>query len=577
MPSREEPQELAFPLALCAAGAVFFGGSVAAAVAAWAGTDDSLGRILASRAFVRGLVASAGLAFLVGLSTGFATLPFLARLSRAFEAARRMAEGDLAARVPEGHGVVGALGRVLNAVATSGGRLLLSVRREQGRLNEQIGVLKTAASRTRERAGASLSMVDEAERAVGGLENAIRSIAESVETLSAGAEETAAAVAQVDGSLSQLLSRSEGLHRASEEGARAASSLAEGASLLGGTLADFARRADELTQAARRNEEAVASVTGSARDAIVFAARVATDAAEGGRVVKEAREGVAAVKDSAAEVRAAVARLEARSQEIGRIVEVIEEIARQTNLLSLNASLLAARAGEHGRGFAVVAAEIRKLSERTSDGARGIASLIDGMRGEVEAARAAAEAEATLVARGMRTAEKTGLALAAILAGAERAEAAVAAIQQVAHQQGDVVLATAASIADLKAGVDALAEEGKRNTREAERIREMVGRMNDLAGFVERTVEEQKGAAGQIAIAADRSLALMRDIQDAINRQTAESHQLATLLKDVETGGRETQVAAASVEDATAALDALAGSLEDEVGRFRPEPEPRLA
>jgi methyl-accepting chemotaxis protein len=129
----------------------------------------------------------------------------------------------------------------------------------------------------------------------------------------------------------------------------------------------------------------------------------------------------------------------------------------------------------------------------------------------------------------------------------------------------------------MKTGVDALTQEGKRNTREAERIREMVGRMNDLAGFVERTVEEQKSAAGQIAIAADRSLALMRDIQDAVNQQTAESHQLATLLKDVEGGSRETQLAASSVEDATAALEALAGSLEDEVGRFRPEPELRLA
>jgi methyl-accepting chemotaxis protein len=264
-----------------------------------------------------------------------------------------------------------------------------------------------------------------------------------------------------------------------------------------------------------------------------------------------------------------VARVEARSKEVGRNLEMIEEITRQTNLLALNASLLAGRAGEKGRGFAVVASEIRKLSERTSDGARGIAQLIEGMRGEVAAARSAAEDQAQLVGRGLKTAEKAGDALMAIETGAQRAEKAVFSILEVARAQSETATTTAASIGDVKLGLDALAEESGRNTREAERILQLVRHVNELAGFVERTVEEQKGAAGQIAIAADRSLALMHDIQDAVNRQTAESHSLVGLLQEVETGSRETQESASQVEDAAAVLDSLAGSLEDEVGRFR--------
>jgi methyl-accepting chemotaxis protein len=293
--------------------------------------------------------------------------------------------------------------------------------------------------------------------------------------------------------------------------------------------------------------------------------------------VEEARASVAAIHVSAGAVREAVGRVEARSREVGRILEMIEDIARQTNLLALNASFLATRAGEHGRGFSVVATEIRRLSERTSDGARGIGSHVSGMRDEVDAALAAAEEEGRLVRRGVETATRAGDALASIEAAAAQAEEAVSAIREVSRAQAATVAGTAVSVAEVREGLRALAEEGRRNTREAERIRELVGRVRDLAGFVERTVHEQKGAAGQIAVAAERSVGLMRDIQDAVGRQTADSHRLLGLLAEVEAMSHETLTSASSVDDATAALETLAGSLEDEVGRFRVDVELRAS
>lgn len=102
---------------------------------------------------------------------------------------------------------------------------------------------------------------------------------------------------------------------------------------------------------------------------------------------KEAEKYAVVAEESRTDMEAmmtAMSRISETSEQIGRIIEEIEDIASQTNLLSLNASIEAARAGDAGRGFAVVADQIRNLAEQSAKSAVNSKELIESAIREVE-------------------------------------------------------------------------------------------------------------------------------------------------------------------------------------------------
>ncbi len=80
----------------------------------------------------------------------------------------------------------------------------------------------------------------------------------------------------------------------------------------------------------------------------------------------------------------AINNLLTKSKEIGEMLNIINDVAEQTNLLSLNAAIEAARAGEQGRGFAVVSDEIGKLAYRSGQSSKQIKVIVENVQSEIE-------------------------------------------------------------------------------------------------------------------------------------------------------------------------------------------------
>ena len=121
-------------------------------------------------------------------------------------------------------------------------------------------------------------------------------------------------------------------------------------------------------------------------------------AKEAGQVIETGMDSVAQLKESTgstititSNIIDVIDNLEEKSKSIGMIIETINEIAEQTTLLSLNASIEAARAGNAGRGFAVVAMEIKKLADESIRSASQIARIVEEIETNTKEASAVAK------------------------------------------------------------------------------------------------------------------------------------------------------------------------------------------
>jgi methyl-accepting chemotaxis protein len=170
--------------------------------------------------------------------------------------------------------------------------------------------------------------------------------------------------------------------------------------------------------------------------------------------------------------------LATRVNDIGALLLLINEIADQTGLLSLNAAIEAARAGEDGRGFAVVAEEVRRLAESSKSSARDIAAIIDAIH---------AETNATVMAM-----EK----------GAKQMQQSLLLLDGVTDATDQVRLTTQqqrSATAQVVETMEQLTDASRQVSVTAQQIASAAGSLADLAGNLETTATAAQSAGRQLS------------------------------------------------------------------------------
>jgi twitching motility protein PilJ len=165
------------------------------------------------------------------------------------------------------------------------------------------------------------------------------------------------------------------------------------------------------TESAGSMASSVEEVSGNAERAADVARHSVEVAHKGGDAVRRTIDGMNTIRETIQETSKRIKRLGESSQEIGNIVELINDIAEQTNILALNASIQASMAGDAGRGFAVVADEVQRLAERAANATKQIEVLVRTIQTDTNEAVVSMERSTTDVVGGALLAENAGAAL----------------------------------------------------------------------------------------------------------------------------------------------------------------------
>jgi methyl-accepting chemotaxis protein len=224
------------------------------------------------------------------------------------------------------------------------------------------------------------------------------------ERLRAMLERERGARAQLETLLGAIKDTTNSLSSASAEILAGTAQQATGMREQSSAVAETVTTVDEVLQTSEQAAERANEVSEAAQ-------RAADASVTGRRSIEETIQSIRNVKDKSGSVTDEILRLSEHGQAIGEIIAAVTDIADQTNLLAVNASIEASRAGEHGRGFTVVAQEIKQLADQSKKSTAQVRRILGDIQRSTHSAVMAAEAGSRSVEDALGTVTEGGSAI----------------------------------------------------------------------------------------------------------------------------------------------------------------------
>ncbi|HJV34847.1 PAS domain S-box protein [Geomonas sp.] len=278
---------------------------------------------------------------------------------------------------------------------------------------------------------------------------------------------------------SEILEAAEILAASSSQIMTSMSQIASSAAETAATVNETTAIVEEVKMTAQVSSQKSRKVSEAAQKAVVVA--------QGGRKsVDDSVSGMGRIQEQVAFIAESIVKLSEQSQAIGEIISTVNDLAEQSNLLSVNAAIEAAKAGEQGKGFSVVAQEVKSLAEQSKEATAQVRSILNDIQKATNTAVMAAEQGNKAVDDGVRQSQEAGEAIRQM--GVSIEESAQAAVQisassqeqltgmdQVAQAMGDIKLASeqnASGMKQVESAVQNLHELGQKLKQLVEQYKE---------------------------------------------------------------------------------------------------------